>query len=263
MIDPLAEAGELVELLGHRLVFDDVDETHGAVDVGENGVRVRIPGEDHLVALHLAAVGRHHDRAERNLETRRDGRASFARRLDVNLAFVRGDDLLALGVGDDDETIAVFDDTGDLRLARRLLGDTRRRSTDVEGAQRELRARLADRLRGNDADGLTEVHDVHRGQVAAVAHAAETALRLTGEDGADLDHLDARLLDLRRLLFVDQLTSLDDQRAASRLVELVRILDIFTREVADDALGQRLDHVLAFLQRATPRAPGSYRNPLP
>ena len=46
---------------------------------------------------------------------------------------------------------------GDLRLARRLLGDTSRRSTDVERAQRELRARLADRLRGDDADRLAQV----------------------------------------------------------------------------------------------------------
>ena len=38
---------------------------------------------------------------------------------------------------------------------------------------------------------------VHRRQVAAVAHAAETALRLAREHGADLDHFDSRLFDLR------------------------------------------------------------------
>ena len=162
----------------------------------------------------------------------------------------------------DDEAIAVLDDTRDLRLARRLLGDTSGRSTDVERTQRELRARLTDRLRGNDTDRFAEVDDVHRRQVAAVAHAAETALRLTGEDGADLDHLDARLFDLRRLLFVDQLTRFDEQRAAARLVELVRILDVLGGEVADDTLGQRLDHVFAFLQRRRSRDPGSFRNPL-
>ena len=52
-----------------------------------------------------------------------------------------------------------------------------------------------------------------------------------------------------RLLFVDQLTGFDEQRAAARLVELVRILDVLGGDVADDTLGQRLDHVLAFLQR--------------
>ena len=53
-----------------------------------------------------------------------------------------------------------------------------------------------------------------------------------------------------RRLLVDQLTRLDEQRAAARLVELVRILDVLGGDVADDALRQRLDDVLAFLQRA-------------
>ena len=45
---------------------------------------------------------------------------------------------------------------------------------------------------------------LHGGQVAAVAHAAQTALRLTGENAADLDRLDARVLDVLRGVFVDQ-----------------------------------------------------------
>ena len=68
--DALAETGELVELLGHRLVLDDVDEAHRAFDVGDDRVRVRIPGEDHLVPLHVVAVLHHQDRAERHLEAR-------------------------------------------------------------------------------------------------------------------------------------------------------------------------------------------------
>ena len=44
-------------------------------------------------------------------------------------------------------------------------------------------------------------------------------------------------------------TGFDEQRAATRLVELVRILDVLGGDVADDALRQRLDDVLAFLQR--------------
>src|SRR5207342_943351 len=98
-----------------------------------------------------------------------------------------------------------LDDTRDLRLTSRLLGDTSGRSTDVERTQRELRARLTDRLRRDDTDRFAEIDNRHGGQVATVAHAAETALRLTREDRADLDHLDARLFDLCCLLFVDQL----------------------------------------------------------
>jgi hypothetical protein len=48
---------------------------------------------------------------------------------------------------------------------------SRRRTTDVEGAHRELRARLADRLRGDDADRFADVDQAAAGQVAAVAAA--------------------------------------------------------------------------------------------
>ena len=65
-----------------------------------------------------------------------------------------------------------------------------------------------------------------------------------------MNRLDARLLDRARRLLVDQLTRLDQQRAAARLVDLVRILDVLGGDVADDTLGERLDDVLAFLQRA-------------
>ena len=120
----------------------------------EYGSQVKID----LVALHLVAVLHHQDRAERHLQARADRRRSCRRVADDDLALVRRDDLLSLGVRDDDQAIAVLDDARDLDLARRLLGDTSRRSADVEGAQRELRARLADRLRGDDADRLADVH---------------------------------------------------------------------------------------------------------
>ena len=42
-------------------------------------------------------------------------------------------------------------------------------ATDVERTHRELRARLADRLRGDDADRLADVDHVPARQVAAVA----------------------------------------------------------------------------------------------
>ena len=44
-----------------------------------------------------------------------------------------------------------------LALHLRLLDDAAGRAADVERAQRELRARLADRLRRDDADRLADV----------------------------------------------------------------------------------------------------------
>jgi hypothetical protein len=216
--DALTQTGELIELLGHRLVLDDVDEPHRTIDVGKNRVGIRIPGEDHLVALDVRSILDHEDRAERDLQARRDVGVLVGRRLDEDLTFVRRDYALSVGVDDDHEPIAVRDRARDLRLARRLLGDTCRRSTDVEGSESELRSRLADRLRRDDTHRFTQVDDVHRRQVAAVAHTAETALRLAREDGTNLHRFDSRFFDLLRLLFVDQLTGFDHQCPATRLI---------------------------------------------
>jgi hypothetical protein len=131
----------------------------------------------------------------------------------------------------------------DLRLALRLRRDARRRTADVEGAQRELRARLADRLRGQDADRLADVDHLHGRQVAAVALLADAALRLARQHRADLDRLDAGVLDRVGRLLVDQLAGLDEQLAVDRVV------DVLERDVADDAVLQRLDDVLALLER--------------
>jgi hypothetical protein len=50
-------------------------------------------------------------------------------------------------------------------------------AADVEGAHRELRAGLADRLRRDDADGLADVDHVPAREVAAVAQRADAAPR--------------------------------------------------------------------------------------
>ena len=57
-------------------------------------------------------------------------------------------------------------------LDLRLFGDSSRRSANVERAHGELRSRLADGLRGDDADGFAHFHEAAGGQVAAVAAGA-------------------------------------------------------------------------------------------
>jgi hypothetical protein len=49
--DALTQTGELVELFGHRLVFHEVHEADLAFDVGDDGVRVRVPREHHVFLL--------------------------------------------------------------------------------------------------------------------------------------------------------------------------------------------------------------------
>src|SRR5688572_12199478 len=239
--DALAQTGELVELLGHRFILDDVDEANRARHVRDDRRGVGIPREDHLVPLHRIAIAHHHDGAEGHRQARANLRVLVGALPDDDLAFIGGDDPVILAVLDHDQAIAVFHHAVELGLARGLFGDTRRRSTDVERAQRELRSRLADRLGRDDADGLAEVHHGHGRQVPAVAHPAQPALGLAGEHRTNLDVLDAGLFDVARRVFVDELTRLDENRRTTGFIPLVRILDILGGNVADDALRQRLD----------------------
>src|SRR6266704_3339238 len=250
---PLAPAGELVQLLADRLFLDDVHEPHHAPHVRHDRVGVGIPREQHRVAPHLGAVHHHQRGAERHVETRvhRELPPGLAMRrgLEDQLALVARHDLLLLRRLDENEPVAVLDHAFDLGLAHRLLGDPRRRAADVEGPQGELCARLADRLRRQDPDRLSQVHHVHGGEVAAVAHAAHAALRLAGEHRADADKLDPRVLDRLRGLLVDQLPGLDQHLGTLVLVQLVRIAHLIQRHATHQALAQRLDDVLALLQR--------------
>src|SRR5699024_10517051 len=112
------------------------------------------------------------------------------------------DDLLAAVVrrdGDLPAALVVLDPdasrrVGDRRLAPRdpgleqllharqpggdvLAGDT----ALVEGAHRQLRTRLTDGLRRDDADGLAHVDQLAGGQRPAVADRADAVLRLAAE----------------------------------------------------------------------------------
>ena len=55
------------------------------------------------------------------------------------------------------------------------------RTTDVECTHRELGSRLADRLCGDNADGLTDLNRVTRRQITAVTFYADAASAFAGE----------------------------------------------------------------------------------
>src|SRR3546814_7686223 len=98
-----------------------------------------------------------------------------------------------------------------------LLGTALGRAADVEGAHGELGARLADRLRGDDADRLADVHLGAAGEVAPVAGAADAAYRLAHQRRADEDGVDAGTLDLVDLVFLNEVTALHDDLAVQRI----------------------------------------------
>src|SRR6202021_3970811 len=104
---------------------------------------------------------------------------------------------------------------------------TRRCSADVEGTHGELRSRLANGLRCDDADSFAHLDHLARAEVTAVAQDAAAALALAGEDRANLDALDARCLNGGGLLFVDLVVDLDDDLA-------LEVLELLERDAATD-----------------------------
>src|SRR3954471_6678733 len=138
-------------------------------------------------------------------------------------------------VGDHDRagTVGVLDrdrarHLGDLRQALRLgrlqeLDDARQAVRDVragdaagvEGPHGQLRAGLADRLGGDDADRVTDLGGLAGGHRAAVAGLADPGGRLALEHGADRDArvVVERLDDVGELGAVDLLALLDEDAA--------------------------------------------------
>src|SRR5690606_17205722 len=84
-----------------------------------------------------------------------------------------------------------------------LVGNLRR-AAHVEGTHGELRARLADRLRRDDAHGLADIDRRAAREVASVADRADPDLDVAGQRRADADRLDAGLLDRLDVTLADK-----------------------------------------------------------
>src|SRR5690606_16718289 len=144
-----AAARERVARLDAVAVPDD--QAHGAVD---------------LVGLdELAVVGG-------------DGDA------DAVVLLLQRDDAVYLRDHGADLRLARFDQLDHAREALRDVG-AGRDAARVERAHRELRARLADRLGGDGADGLAEADVAHERHVQPVARDAHAGARLAGDRAAD------------------------------------------------------------------------------
>src|SRR5690606_24138755 len=132
----LTAPGRLVELFAHRLVLDDVDELHGAAEVRDDRLRVRIPAEEQVARLDFLPVLDGQGRAVGDGEAAANGALL---RLHHDLALAARDDPFAVGRLDEGDALE-RDLPIDLRLPLRLRGNARRGAADVEGPQRELRA---------------------------------------------------------------------------------------------------------------------------
>ena len=104
---------------------------------------------------------------------------------------------------------------------------------DVERPHCQLRARLADRLRGDDADRGADLDLLAGREVASVALRAHAVLGVAGEAGADPDLLESGRVDLLARRLVDDLVRRDDRRA------VLRIGDRVERGAPEDAVAER------------------------
>ena len=144
---------------------DDVAVLHDAADLGEDRHRERIPlGQQRLGGDLLAVLDQQLGAV--------DQRVALAL-----AARVVGDDELAVAVHDHEVallrrrsgTFSKLDRALVAGLERRLLGADLADAADVEGTHRQLGARLADRLGGDDADRFADVDHAAARQVTAVA----------------------------------------------------------------------------------------------
>ena len=229
------QAGDFVHFFVQRDTFLQVLELHGAADFGQDGESVRIPLD--------------HDLAERDRIAIVDFQlGAVHHRVALAFAILLVDDRdRALAIHDHQIARLGFDRLQSdeahgavvLGIETRLLGDSRRGTTDVEGTHRELRSRFADGLRRDDARSFAEFDEASGSQVAAVAHDADTAFRFAGQHRADFHALDAGGLNRTGEVFGDFLVDVDDDVA-------VIVLDLLERHAADDAVAQRFDDLAGF-----------------
>jgi hypothetical protein len=176
------EARDVVDLARDGDAVDEVLELDHTGDFGHDRVRMRIPIRDRLSGRHDVGVVDGDRRAVRNLVAL----ALAAELVDhAQFARTRHRDQMALLVPDG---LDVVQADRALRLDLDAVGRrrSRGRAADVEGTHRELRARLADRLRRDDADRFADVDAMTAAQVAAVALRADAVARLASDRGAHL-----------------------------------------------------------------------------
>ena len=209
-----------VELVGGFLdgnAVDQILEHDLALDFGQHRAGVGIPLGDALAALHLVAVV---DEQARTVgqAVRRALLAGLVE--DQHRHVAAHHHVLAVRVA---HHVAVADlDLAFIRGFEERAVDHLRRAAHVEGAHGELGARLADRLRRDDADGFALVDRGAARQVATVADRADAGPDLAGQRRADADRLDAGLLDLLDVALVHQRAGLDDQIARDRVIDVCR-----------------------------------------
>ena len=210
------------------MAFDQVFEADLAAGFGQNRNAVRIPFAEDGARLDFLVLVDLEDGAGRHFVLLHF--AAFV--VDERDFAVAGEhDLLAFVVRHDLEP-RVLDDAAALGLDIAFFDVVLTDAADVERTHRELRARLADALGGDDADGHALFDQRAGRKVHAVAAAADAQRRIAGHGAANLNLFQAQLFDLAGDLGGDQFVFADDHFIGDR------VDDVGAAHAAADRVGQ-------------------------
>src|SRR5690606_25012824 len=238
--DQRRQTRDFVHLAGHGHALFDVLEADTALVFGHDRAGERIPRRQTLAGLHGFTVTHRDSGTVRDLVT-----FALAAGVVVNddFAGTGNGHALALGVGHITQTDLEAHRTGGLGFHGAGHGCAGRRTPDVKGTHRQLRARLTDRLSGNHTDGFTAVDHGATAQIAAVAVGAQTVTRFAGERRANLDFINAEFVDEIDIFFGQQRT------CGNGCFLRVRVDHVDSRHTTENPVAQRFDHFTAFNQR--------------
>src|SRR5262249_8039964 len=121
----------------------------------------------------------------------------------------------------------------------------------MERAHRQLRARLADGLRGDDADRFAQLDARAGGEIAPVTIGANAMLAFAREHGTNLDPLDAGVVDGASLEFINLVI-----RLRENIFRIARLVNVVAGAAADQAIAELHDFVFTFVNRLHPDAVG-------
>src|SRR5581483_1544131 len=228
-------AAGFVQLALHRHAGDHVLERERAALFREHGHVVGIPLGENLGFFNLLAVTHVEERADHDVVGLK---LLFLGVDDLDGAGLVEDDVAAVGGLDEAEAARAHDAAGpdaDFGRLESAGGDT----ADMEGAHGQLGAGLADRLGGDDADGVADLGEPVGGGIDAVALGVDAEGAGRGERRHDFDALEAGILDLAGDFLGDEVAGADEQFGGVQ-----RIVDVVARAASDDALAQADDFVV-------------------
>ena len=240
----VARSGVGFFLKGH--VFDEVFERDFSADFGQDRDIVRIPLDQRFARRNLFTVDDLQHGAGLN-DVLFEFAILFVDNQDFGVAIQN--DIFTLFV---DHRLAAdqLDDAGRTRLDFGFFDRFRAQTADVEGTHRQLRARFADGLRGDDTHRRADFHQPARRHVHAVAlrAAAQLGFAQQRRAHADLAVAAQEIFDLLPDLRRDQLAFHDDLFAGHQMHDLVA-----SRSPAD-RIRQRHFDLLATIHRTLRQA---------